>query len=449
MTLNSAFIDHLTTIAPSPARNLESFAIDSMRPAAAIAPLDRSAAAAALQAVAAECAVTVPWGGGVQQEMGYAPSRYDVALSTENMARLIDYQPGDLTVTVEGGATLAALQEILAQHGQFVALESRDPDRETIGGLLAVGSSALLRCAYGPPRDQVIGMAVAMPDGSVIHAGGRVVKNVAGYDLCKLFTGSLGTLGVIVEATFRVRPKPQKKLTWIGAFISAAETESALAALMDSALQPSFLQMACPDASGSMGSFAKIDGIVNRWSLIIGADGDDPLTRWMVDEASKLTSPRADKVIDGAASDRVRQWLVQRCGPQGHLCSRVCVLSSEITALVEDCRCYCLETGVIKMQTIAAAANGVCYINFRSADKTNSGRPVWARLVEWLTQEVDRRDGTCAILRCPPEIRNQLPLWGASAPTWPLMQRIRQTFDPHYTLNRGRMFRECEEGVGE
>lgn len=155
-----------------------------------------------------------PRGGGTKSDWGSAPERVDLVLSTLSLNRVLEHAAGDMTVTVEAGCTIAELQRTLAGHRQRLALDPLWPDRATVGGVLATNDSGSLRAAFGSLRDLVLGVTVALPDGTLARSGGKVVKNVAGYDLPKLMTGSLGTLGVITQATFRLHPLPQAGRTF-------------------------------------------------------------------------------------------------------------------------------------------------------------------------------------------------------------------------------------------
>src|SRR5947207_167556 len=154
--------------------------------------------------------VVVPWGAGTLQHLGYPPNPEAIILHTAALNRIVEYNPADLTITVEAGATLGAVQETLRPHGQWLPWDPPAPGTATIGGLLAAGASGPLRLGYGAPRDWVLGMRVALGDGRLIKSGGKVVKNVAGYETHKLQIGALGTLGVIVEVTFKLSPLPER-----------------------------------------------------------------------------------------------------------------------------------------------------------------------------------------------------------------------------------------------
>ncbi|WP_376788843.1 FAD-binding oxidoreductase [Thermoflexus sp.] len=160
----------------------------------------------------------VPWGSGAHQGIGHVPPRYDLALDLTRLSRILRHRPANLTIRVEAGIRLADLNTMLAEHGQWLPLDPPFGDQATIGGILATGLSGPLRARYGSARDLLIGIRVALADGTLIQGGGEVVKNVAGYDLPKLFHGALGTLGVIVEAAFKLWPRPKAEATWVFSF---------------------------------------------------------------------------------------------------------------------------------------------------------------------------------------------------------------------------------------
>ncbi|HVC80700.1 MAG TPA: FAD-binding oxidoreductase [Chloroflexota bacterium] len=163
----------------------------------------------------------VPWGGGTEQRLGSPPTRCDLVVETTKLSGIVAYAPEDLTVSVRAGTTLEEVQAALAPHGQFLPFDLPHPRRATLGGVLAANSPPIRRYRYGASRDLVIGLEVALPSGEICKSGGRVVKNVAGYDLCKLWVGSLGTLGVIVSANLRVHPLCRVRTAVVGTFSDA------------------------------------------------------------------------------------------------------------------------------------------------------------------------------------------------------------------------------------
>src|SRR5258708_12526439 len=175
---------------------------------------------------------------------GNSPARADVILSTARMTEIIEHAWADLTVTVEAGCTIQRLQETLAQHGQRLALDPLWPERATVGGILSTNDSSALRLRFGALRDLIIGVTIALPDGTLASSGGKGVKNVAGYDLAKLITGALGTLGVITRAVFRLHPLPHLARTFTCLATGfLPEAQRLILAIQDSQLAHSALQV--------------------------------------------------------------------------------------------------------------------------------------------------------------------------------------------------------------
>jgi len=184
----------------------------------------------------------IPRGGGTKLGWGNSPARADVILSTARITEIIEHAWADLTVTVEAGCTVQRLQETLGQHGQRLALDALWPEKATVGGVLCTNDSGALRLRFGALRDLIIGVTIALPDGTLASSGGKVVKNVAGYDLPKLVTGALGTLGVVTRAVFRLHPLPLSSHSFSISTVNAEETQKLVLAVQDSKLAHTFLQ---------------------------------------------------------------------------------------------------------------------------------------------------------------------------------------------------------------
>jgi glycolate oxidase FAD binding subunit len=188
-------------------------AIDGVVPPIVVTPTSAEAVAKALAWANGEELVTVIGGSGTKAEWGRPPAVVDVLVSMRGLSRVLTHAHLDLTATVEAGARLADVNRALARHGQWIPLDGPFGDRATIGGIVAMNDSGPVRHRYGTPRDQILGITVATVDGSLASAGGRVVKNVSGYDLGKLMAGSAGQLAAIVSATFKLAPLPKASTT--------------------------------------------------------------------------------------------------------------------------------------------------------------------------------------------------------------------------------------------
>ncbi|MDE0207896.1 MAG: FAD-binding oxidoreductase, partial [Candidatus Tectomicrobia bacterium] len=190
------------------------YAVDDVAPGLVAFPEDEEQLSDVLRLAGEHDATVFPRGGGSHLPLGAAPERVDVVLSLERLRRQLAYEPGDMTTTVQAGMPLGELQDVLKAEGQFVALDPPATAATTIGGVIAVNASGPRRLLYGTARDVVLGLGVAGADGTRSKAGGRVVKNVTGYDLTKLYIGSLGTLAVVHELTFKVHPLPPGEETF-------------------------------------------------------------------------------------------------------------------------------------------------------------------------------------------------------------------------------------------
>src|ERR1044071_5048639 len=217
------------SVAADPAQ-LPSHKVDGQLPALLCRPANEEQLSTALRLCAEHEAAVIPWGAGTAMTIGNAPRHVDVVISTERLARILDHDPANLTVSAESGIVLARLQGELRNQQQFAPLDPPFPECTTIGGIIAANLNGARRGYYGSVRDLVIGIKVVLIGGERIKAGGKVVKNVAGYDMCKLFVGSLGTLGIISQATLRLAPLPETSATLVvaGAFSDVQQFASEL-----------------------------------------------------------------------------------------------------------------------------------------------------------------------------------------------------------------------------
>ena len=218
------------------------FAVDDMIPQCVLFPETVDDISRCLIAADQANVAVMPVGNGTQLGCGNLPQRYDVALSTRRLARLLEHEAADMTVTVEAGATLAEVNAALEPARQHLPLDPPQPEHTTIGAAIATDASGPLRLSQGKVRDLLIGVKVVLADGTLVKGGGRVVKNVAGYDLMKLFTGSFGTLGAVVEATFRLRPRPESEVLFAVPTRETGIAASLALEVLGASLAPSYVE---------------------------------------------------------------------------------------------------------------------------------------------------------------------------------------------------------------
>jgi glycolate oxidase FAD binding subunit len=253
MTKLSLLTDQLHAAAPqtellTSSGDLKRFAVDGVKPQVVALPGVVDDVAALLNIASERHLAVLPVGGCTELELGQPPERYDLAICTVRLNALLEHEAADLTCSVQAGMPLAALQQYLTAKGQFLALDPPNAERATIGGILAANASGPQRLRYGAARDLVIGLRVALGDGTIARSGGKVVKNVAGYDLNKLYIGSLGTLGIIVEANFKLIPRPERQETLLVSFENAPAAMETVIALLSSVVTPTAIELLDPAA---------------------------------------------------------------------------------------------------------------------------------------------------------------------------------------------------------
>ncbi|MBO0795414.1 MAG: FAD-binding oxidoreductase, partial [Ktedonobacteraceae bacterium] len=373
-------------------------------------------------------------GNGSQINLGGLPERIDVLVNTTRLNRVLEHEAPDLTCQVEAGITLAALGKQLAASGQRLALDPPNADQMTIGGLLSSNASGPKRHRYGSARDQVIGLRVIQANGEIASSGGRVVKNVAGYDLNKLYIGSLGTLGLIVEANFKLQPIPAAERTLL---LTYANVEDAMRTVIDingSLLAPSALEMIDANAASDMVDFFGLQLPTNGYSLAINFEGSPVGIQRQFDEARVLARKNNALLGDELEGEGQEQfWSVIREHMQGTLTCKVAILVSQIAAYLRHVERICAEHR-LEAAIIAHAGSGILYIELRPCD-------AFPRLVKAITemrQWAHEARGSLVVERCPADLKHLVNVWGEPGADFRFMQRLKQQFDPSGTFARGR-----------
>ncbi|MEA2661602.1 MAG: glycolate oxidase binding subunit [Chloroflexota bacterium] len=348
-------------------------------------------------------------GGGTKDHLG-TRRETDVTLETAGLDGIVDHVPEDLTVTVRGGMRFAALQAALATHGQFLPLDPPHTRRgATVGGIIAANSSGFGRYRFGAVRDLLLGVRAALPDGTVARAGGRVVKNVAGYDLNKLFTGSLGTLGVIVEATFKILPIPPATRAAAAVFASSADAFAAADALVRTSLRPTALVVEHAD---------------RRWRLVVAAAGERAPVDRAMDELARVAAAKGaavEAIADPEATLGPLRELVD-LSPTGVIIRAALPLSAQAAYAEAAAR------GERTAHIVADAASAIVHVHLmEGADAVAAETIVATARVLGGSARIER--GAIA----------GLATFSGPEPSGAfLMRRLKDAFDPHGILEPAR-----------
>ena len=384
-------------------------AVHGVLPRAVVAPAD----AAACAAVLAECS-TNGWnvevaGARTARDSGRPSSTVDVMLSTERMRGVTEYEPDDLTVGVAAGTSLAELRARVGEHRQRVPLDPADA-RASVGGVLARGTAGPMRRGWSTPRRQVLGLEVVTGDGRVLRVGGRVVKNVAGYDLNKLFVGSMGTLGVIANAHLRLLPAPQVAVSRVVRSDEVAVLDEVARALLALPMQP-----------------AAIELIGRPWQLVIRYEGG----REAVDAAvAELDAVAADVDASTADDHQALEQLAQREAAAA-VVLRIGVLPDRIPGVLTW-----METLGVDGMIAAHAGDGIARLLMSGQEAERITPDRFAGLVDAARRELR---GTVIVERAPAALMRAVDPWGPIEPAIArLTLELKRQFDPAGILQRGR-----------
>lgn len=416
-------------------------AVDGVVPRYWCEPASPEELAAVLGFAGREKLAVIPRGGGSRMSLGMPPRAADLLVSTGGLSEIVEYEPADLTMTVQAGHNFGALQQRLAREGQFLALDPPSRDAATIGGIVASNASGPLRLKYGAARDLVIGMRVANSDGWLTKAGGRVVKNVAGYDLNKLYTGSLGTLGVLAELSFKLQPLPQARGTALAAFADARQADALVKRVMRSSLGPAALELLDGPAAAALGIGLQVEreGCVFA-ALSTGFDRAvcrvvEDVAAWAHEAGATTAETSVDQPLDRELWEGVAA--LPDASDPSHPVVKLAVPPSRTTEAYLELTRVASEAG-LAIQAVVHAGVGLAFgrIVEQAWDEAALGR--LAGLVERLRGWAGERRGSLVVEACPTELKRRLDVWGETGPALGLMRALKEKLDPAGVLNPGR-----------
>jgi glycolate oxidase FAD binding subunit len=393
--------------------------------------------------------VVAPAGGLTKQQIGGVPERLDILLSTARMNKIEQYDPGDLTISVAAGMPFAAMQRELAEHQQWVPCDAAELERTTIGGLLATGAAGPLKSTFGHMRDFCIGVQFVTADGKVAKGGGRVVKNVAGYDLMKLLTGSYGSLAVITRVNFKVFPRPRQTRTFACSFGSLEEALKFRTRIFGSPLTPMCLEIISPRAP----EYLRDAGAVHdpddyapehpvslpavEWQIVLRATGgDNVLARYSRELGSAVT-----RTLEGAEENRFWNWIshFEQSVLARH--RNAMVMYTHLPIQNVGPALQALERTAPDYNLIPAAvgraATGNLVLAFVPLSVDPPSAMQYANCVSAFRGLLPP-GSSAEVAQCPKEAKLHFDVWGTTPTDVKMMRAVKRAIDPNNILNRGR-----------
>src|SRR5215471_11732090 len=396
-----------------------------------IAPGSAGEAREVIKVAAAEGLAIVPAGAATFLDSGNVLDRAYLILTARRMTKLISHEPADLVATAEAGLTLREFQQQLGEGGQWLPIDPPDDGSATLGGVVATGLAGPQQMGLGPLRTFVIGLRAILADGSAIKAGGRVVKNVAGYDLCKLFTGSHGTLGLITEITFKLRPLPIEQRT-----VVATGPTASLVSMAQLLAHESF-PVAVELLSASLARQTRLDVKDREAALMIRFAGSSQAV--VVETANALKKMREASIVCATHDEDEDVWrsLSQAATAKGNdLSWRAKVHPADLRPFLEEV--VALEgdeASHVGLQWQAGAGDG----RVRVMARTPAYHQEAVRVLERLRQRAENLGGSLVIEKAPVEIKHEIDSWGGFGSASELMKRVKTQLDPGNLLSPGRL----------
>lgn len=387
-------------------------AIAGVRPSAAFAPSTIEECAEVMAAAARDQLRIGFVGGGTALDLGAPPTGLDAVVRTERLARIVEHTPADQVVIAEAGVTLAALQAVLAAHGQRLALDPPLPGRATIGGIVATGAFGPLRARYGAVRDLIIGVTLVRADGAVARGGGKVVKNVAGFDIPKVACGSLGTLGLVATAAFRLHPLPEATSTVLASGLRAEAVVALVAAARSAQLEPACV-VALSAGAARFDVGLRFEGF--------GRGVDQQVSR--IAELARASDLTAELLGDTAAAAFWRRHDAVRAAAPLRI--RLAALPSRFPSVAP------LVSGLGDLAWYATLGLGVA--GGAVGDAAAATAAVTAARAQLVAE-----GGSLVVETAPPALRAAIDPWGPPPPSFAVMERLKRRFDPDRRLNPGR-----------
>lgn len=425
-------------------QQLPQFSVDGLTPKGVVFPGSADEVSRVMKLASSQGLAVVPRGSGTAMSLGSRPERVDVVLGTRRMDRIVAHEAADLTVTVEAGITLQALNDVLAPHGQCVPLDAPLPERATIGGVLAVNTTGPRRLGFGGPRDRLIGIRVVDAQGTAFKGGGKVVKNVAGYDLNKMMVGSLGTLGIIVEATFKLAPAPRARATMIGAFMKLEEAMAAAEAVRASWCRPLALDLVNKSAYDLAATRAGVPTLSDR-SYMLAADlgGGTAAVQRQQNDIHRIVVDGGGKsllVDESSASQAFWQALIdtgRREQFPASMVTRCSVLFSQVIPQLHGHEAMA-EGGRLEAGIDVHLASGTVRCFWWGEQRGVASPTLLADTARTLRTAAGHVNGSFVIESCPVFMKGKLDVWGPMGQDLAIMKRLKELFDPARTLNPGR-----------
>jgi glycolate oxidase FAD binding subunit len=425
---------------------LKAYALEGKRPKVVVSPKAIDEVSKVVAHANQQHLTIVPMGNGTKMGMGGVPKKMDVVLLTGRLNRITDCDTDNLTLSVESGITLNEVQRRLSKEGKgyFLPLDPPFTDKATLGGIVATNSSGPKRLIYGTVRDLIIGAKAVFPNGDIVVSGGKTVKNVSGYDMCKLLIGSYGTLGIICEMTFKLLPLPEKEATLLFSFARLEEADGFAREVRGSQLIPSSIEILNAIAVQKL-QYSMLMPSNGNYLVAIGLEGVAEAVDRQISEMSETGKKQG--VLETVTLNSEKHhafWIAIRDFSKGLTKAYPNLISLKSNFLISKCgemigsyEKITREAGV-DSAFICHSGNGILYSYLLVEKDFKSKTESLLELIEKLTAEAVKNEGNLVVESSPLSIKKKIDVWGKSRSDYRIVRRLKEEIDPEGILNPGR-----------
>jgi glycolate oxidase FAD binding subunit len=432
---DSKSVSDLLALVPScESLDPENYSIDGTEPSAVLAPKDHETLSRILEATNNSGASVFFEGSGTKIQMGNPPSRLDLIILTKNLSSVLEYVPEDLTISIQAGIKLRDLKKTLAKKGQFVPLDPLS-EEATIGGVISTNSAGPLRAGYGGVKSFLLGVKVANADGRISKAGGKVVKNVSGYDLTKLYIGALGTLGGIVEANLKVYPNPESESTLFAFFTEMDALQGYASKLVSGNMAPAAMEFLNREIFGSMKKYVRKSMVDIPYCVAIRFFGSQIAVSNQAREAERIAGDKSGtEAFLREESSGFWSDFSKRIASNSKLAFKASVPRSSVFGIIGKA-----EESLSFYLLFIYAEVSVGLVNFAlQRDLQVSDYELLAKRLAELRNHCEELGGNLVITSAPRELKNHFDAWGKVTAGFALMKSLKEKFDPNGILSPGR-----------
>jgi len=423
---------------------LRPYAVDGIIPKRVVFPESVEQVSALMKLADREGLVVIPRGSGTKMGLGNIPKGVDIVLVLRKLNKILEYEPDDLTARVEAGAPLMALQKRLGEKNQFLPLDPPFYSEATLGGIVATNSNGPSRFFHGSVRDLVIGIQVVHPGGAITRAGGKVVKNVSGYDMNKLYTGSLGTLGIITELNFKLRPLPEVSKTLLLWFPSVSEAAQLVLQVSTSELLPTALEILDPKAWKRLTGDLPIENPGASFSLAVKLEGLSENVERQILQMSKWGQQQGStkgEVLSGDLHHKF--WDKIQNHPQTLPGEALHVIQGKASLWPSKVKDFFQAMAGLGDRyhldplMLSHAGSGIVYIYFL-LETAAPDFPTLSAILSEMRSLAARSGGSLVLETAPTELKKHIDVWDSAGDSLKVMKLLKEQFDPHEILNPGR-----------